>query len=263
MNKRKLGFKHMVIPDVQLRPGVPMEHLKWAGQYAADKRPDVIVCLGDFADMASLSTYDVGKKSFEGRSYKRDIEVVKDGMSLLCTPISKAIRNKRGDGTEASNAWRPKLVLCMGNHEDRIRKAIENDRKLEDTIKADDLGYSSFGWEVVPFLKVRKITGIHYSHYFTSGVLDRPITTARALITKRHCSAVMGHNQRRDIAYDYTASGKQITAILAGCFYQHDEQYLSPQGNKHWRGIWMLHNVNDGEFDEMPVPLHYLKEKYK
>jgi hypothetical protein len=72
----------------------------------------------------------------------------------------------------------------------------------------------------------------------------------------------MGHVQRRDIAFDYTASGQQITGIFAGTFYQHDEEYMNPQGNRHWRGVWMLHQVEDGEFDEMPVSLDYLKRKY-
>ena len=58
----------MVIPDVQCKEGVDISHLEWIGKYAAEKKPDVIVCLGDFADMPSLSTYDIGKKSFEGRS---------------------------------------------------------------------------------------------------------------------------------------------------------------------------------------------------
>lgn len=245
--------KHLVIGDCQVRDGVPLDHLKWAGQYAAEKKPDVIICIGDFADLPSLSMYDVGKKSFEGRSYARDIEVTKDAMSLFTNPIQRASK---------SGNWNPKMVLTLGNHESRIQRVIESDRKLDGVMSVRDLGYREFGWDVVPFLEVRVINGVVFSHYFTSGVLDRPVTSARALLTKRHCSAVMGHVQRRDIAYDYTAQGKQITAIFTGGFYQHDEPYMSPQGNRHWRGIWMLHNVNDGEFDEMPIPISYLKDKY-
>lgn len=44
--------------------------------------------------------------------------------------------------------------------------------------------------------------------------------------------------------------------------YTHQEGYLGPQGNKHWHGVIMLHNVEDGEFDPMYVPLHYLQSKY-
>jgi hypothetical protein len=45
-------------------------------------------------------------------------------------------------------------------------------------------------------------------------------------------------------------------------FYQHDESYLGPQGNKCWRGLWILNNVKDGEFDEKPVSMRHLLEKY-
>ena len=40
--------KHMVIPDPQAKPGHTFEHMSWAGQYAVDKQPDVIICIGDF-----------------------------------------------------------------------------------------------------------------------------------------------------------------------------------------------------------------------
>ena len=33
----------LVIPDCQVKQGVPLEHLTWAGRYAAKKKPDVIV----------------------------------------------------------------------------------------------------------------------------------------------------------------------------------------------------------------------------
>ena len=33
-------MKHMVIPDTQVKPGCPVDHLKWAGQYAVDKKPE-------------------------------------------------------------------------------------------------------------------------------------------------------------------------------------------------------------------------------
>jgi len=38
--------------------------------------------------------------------------------------------------------------------------------------------------------------------------------------------------------------------------------YLGNQGNSAWNGIWMLNEVNNGQFDELPVSLNYLKNKY-
>ena len=35
---------------------------------------DKVICMGDFASMDSMSSYDRKKKSFEGRRYKKDIE---------------------------------------------------------------------------------------------------------------------------------------------------------------------------------------------
>jgi hypothetical protein len=53
-----------------------------------------------------------------------------------------------------------------------------------------------------------------------------------------------------------------MTSIIAGSAYCHTENYLTPQGNRHWMGIIMLHNCKDGEFDPMYVPLHYIRSKY-
>ena len=66
-----------------------------------------------------------------------------------------------------------------------------------------------------------------------------------------------------EVLKQYKADGKRSTSIFAGCYYQHDEEYLGPQGNECWRGVWVLHQVHDGEYDEMPVSIEYLKVKYK
>lgn len=249
--------KHLVIPDTQVKPGVPTEHLSWAGRFAAEKHPDKIIFIGDHWDLPSLSSYDVGKKSFEGRRYTDDVEAGNAAMQLFMnTVIEEQIRCERNH----RNRWNPLFYFFLGNHEDRIRRVIESDRKLEDLIGLKDLDFSQF--EVIPYLEVRNLDGVHYSHYFTSGVLGRPVTSARQLLNKKHASCVMGHVQKRDIAYDYTADGKQITGIFCGTFYQHEEEYLNPQGNKHWRGVWMLHDIKDGSFDEMPVSLSYLRGRY-
>jgi hypothetical protein len=50
--------------------------------------------------------------------------------------------------------------------------------------------------------------------------------------------------------------------VIAGSCYTHEEDYLGPQGNRHWRGILMLNDVNDGEFDLMPVSTKFLLERY-
>jgi hypothetical protein len=251
--------KHLIIPDTQVKPENDTEYLRCIGQYIVDKAPDTVICIGDFADMPSLSSYDVGKKSFEGRRYKSDIEATHAAMETLLQPISA--HNARAAKGHRER-YRPRFVLCLGNHEDRITRAVNSDPKLDGTIGLEDLNYEEFGWEVIPYLQPIVIDGVAYCHYFTSGVLGRPCTTAQAQLTKKHMSCIAGHQQGLQFASSYRADGKRLTSIIAGSCYEHDEGYLNHQTNKHWRGIIMLHEVEDGEFDLMPVSLKYLKGKY-
>ncbi len=254
-------LRHLVIPDCQVKAGVPLDHIKYAAMYAVEKKPTSIICLGDFADMPSLSEYDKGKKSFEGRRYTIDIEVAVDAMASFMLIIRdeqhRLIRNK-------DKQWKPNLIMCLGNHENRINRVIESDPKLEGLISTKDLKYESRGWQVYPYLSVVVLDNIAYSHYFISGVMGRPVTSARMLLQKHHMSCIAGHQQGRDIAYGQRADGSSMTAIISGSFYSHTEDYLNPQTNEHWRGIWMLNDIkNHGSFDEMPISLSYLKERYE
>lgn len=252
-------MKIAVIPDCQVKAGVDLSYLKWIGEYLAEKKPDVIVNIGDFADMPSLSSYDVGKKAFEGRTYKADVDAVIEGMTTLMQPIKDEQQRLKDNHRPR---WNPRMVLTLGNHEERILRAINLDRKLDGLIGINDLKYEEFGWEVYPFLEVVEIEGVAFSHYFTTGTMGRPVTSASSLLTKKHQSAVMGHVQHRQIAYAHKANGKQLTGLFVGSCYLHDEDYLGNQGNNYWRGIWMLHEVQDGSFDEMPVSLYYLGRNY-
>ena len=252
-------MKIMVLPDTQAKPGVPNEHLMWAGKHAADKKPDIIVHIGDHFDMPSLSSYDKGKKSFEGRRYKEDIKAGQESMRMFMQPIwdeqARQVQNKK-------KVWQPRLVFTLGNHEHRIMRAVECQAELEGLMSYDDLGLEEMGWEVHGFLEVVIIEGIAFSHYFTSGVMGRPVPNARLMLQKKGMSCIMGHVQLRDIAYAYRADGKQMTGLFVGTFYDHKEDYLGPQGNVGKHGVYLLHNVADGEFDECYIPIGYLKEKY-
>jgi hypothetical protein len=249
-------LKHLVIPDTQVRPGVRTDHLEWIGRYCADKHPDVIVQIGDFADMHSLSSWDKGKKSSENERYEGDIKAAKDGMARLVGPIRDEVRRTRG-------RWKPRLVLTLGNHEDRITRYVEETPAMEGKLKLTDLGYEDAGWEVHPFLQPAVIDGIAYAHYFTSGPLGRPIASAKALVKKYHMSATMGHVQTTDwYPGDTHADGRSILGLFCGTCYLHDEQYLGRQGNWQRRQIVVKHEVEKGTYDPMFVSLNYLERKY-
>ncbi len=252
-------MRHLVIPDVQAKPGHDFSFLNRIGKYIVEKKPEVIIQIGDFADMASLSSYDVGKKSFEGRRYRDDITAAHEAMEALLTPLWEYNSRAKANHKER---YQPRMVLTLGNHCERINKATNNDPKLDGTIGIEDLNYAQYGWEVYPFLEVVVIDGVAYSHYFTTGLRGLPCSTANTQLLKKHMSCIAGHQQGFQISTSHRADGKRLTSIIAGSCYEHDEDYLGPQGNKHWRGCIMLHDVNDGEFDVMPISLSYLSKKY-
>jgi hypothetical protein len=250
----------MIIPDTQVKPGESVDHLRWAGEYAVEMQPDTIIMIGDWWDMGSLSSYDKGKKSFEGRRYVKDIAAGNDAMDVFMEPIRKFQSTQK---SSKKRVWNPRKIFTRGNHEERIERAINDDAMLESLMAfEEDTNLKDYGWEVYPFLEVVVVDGVAYSHYFTSGVMGRPVTSARALLTKKYMSCVMGHVQQRDIAFASRADGKRMTGIFSGVYSPHEEAYLNPQTNEHWRGLWVLHEVKDGQFDEMPVSLRYLENKY-
>lgn len=246
-----------VIPDVQAKLGQDFSFLSDVGQFLVEKKPDYWVCLGDFVDMESLSSYDIGKKSFEGRRYTNDIQAAKEAMEALLSPLQKFNSNAKKN---KEKQYKPELILCLGNHEERIARAIENDPKIEGLISYNDLPYQA--WKVYDYLDVVGIEGVFFSHYFTSGVMGRPVPNARQLVAKKHLSCVQGHIQKFEIYNEYRADGKMLTGLFAGTCTPYNESYLGLQGNSYFRGIHMLYDVNDGEFYTHSIPLSYLKTRY-
>ena len=252
IGKQKEPVTHCVIPDCQVKPGVPLEHLTWAGNYIAEKKPDVVVCLGDFADMESLSSYSKGKKSAENKRYKYDLEAVHLAMEKLMTPIVN------------EPDYHPRLILTMGNHEDRITRYVEDIPQLEEHLSLKDLGYEAWGWEVFPYLEIAKVDSIAYSHYFYNANTGKPYGGENLDTRLKNIgfSFTMGHQQGLKTAIRDLADGTRHRGLVAGSFYQHYEQYKGPQGNGHWHGILMKHEVANGNYDLMEVSLNFLRRKY-
>lgn len=251
--------RHLFIPDCQVKDDVPLDHLKWLGQYIVDKKPDVIIQIGDFADMPSLSSYDKGKKSFEGRRYKKDIAAAKRGMDMLLGPMREY--NKRMRETKHA-LYKPRMVLTLGNHEERIARAVNEQAELDGILSYADLPYGD--WEVHDYLKPVVIDGIMYVHFLSNPMSGKPYSgTALNQLNKVHHSYCVGHKQTLDHATYFTPMGKQIIGVVAGAFYQHDEDYKGYQGNAHWRGCVMLNGVKDGSFSPWFITLDYLRERYE
>ena len=252
-------MKILIIPDCQVKEGVPLDHLTWAGKAIVQYQPDVVVNIGDFADMPSLSSHDkAGSKYFEGLRYRKDVEVTREAMQALLAPLKE---KQQAQKKNKEKVYKPRMVMCLGNHENRIDRAINNNPMLEGILSTKDLGYED-DWEVHAFLQPVFISGVGFNHYWPVGAMGRPASSASVIISKLHMSCIAGHQQGKQVAYGKRADGKPLISIIAGSYYLHDENYMDQLSNRHWRGLVILNDVKDGYFDELFLSIEYLQRKY-
>jgi hypothetical protein len=250
--KQRLGKMHLIIPDTQCKRGVRNDHLEWIGNYIVEKKPDNIIHIGDHFDMESLSSYDKGKLAAEGRRLRYDIEAGRVGLQKLIKPIQDYNRTAR-------EKYVPQMDFCLGNHEYRIIRYVDEHPEQEGSMGYHQMGIEDFGFKVHDFLKPIKRDGVEYAHYFTSGNKGFPVSSAAALSRERQGAAIMGHSQYTDV---FVHKKTQKMAIFCGICYLHDEKFLGHQGNGTRRQILVLHEVEDGLFDPMFVSLKFLAKAY-
>jgi len=257
-------MRHLLIPDTQILPGVCVNHLNALGNFIVEKQPEVIVCIGDFADMHSLSSYDMGRRSGEGARYEEDINASKAAMETLLAPLH-AYNHRRRRNKE--KMYRPRMVMTLGNHENRINRHVDSYPVLEGRLSTDDLGFKEAGWEVYPFLEVVDIDGILYSHYFPRNAdgnivqTNRGAPNARTQVQREQQSCTSGHKQGLSFHVQQLQNRRHY-GLMAGSFYLHDCDYLSPQGTAYWRGIILKENVREGEYDPVFIRDDNLIDRY-
>jgi hypothetical protein len=244
----------LVVPDIQAKNRQSLKHLEWLREYIKAKRPDCIVQLGDLGDFPSLSSYDRGKAASENNRLDLEVAAVNKAAELI-TP------NIRG--------YDPKLIYTMGNHENRVNRYIADNAELEGSL-FNPLEYmEDLGWEAHDFLEVAKWGGISFSHFFprtaqgttTAGSSKNGASSALNMVKANMTSCIAGHKQGLDTAI-YNLQNSRVRGIIAGSFYLHNESYHTPQGNSYWRGVLMLNNVRNGDYDLTEVSIDYLRKKY-
>lgn len=254
---------HLILPDRQARPGSDNAVDHAVGNYIAKHKPAVIIDIGDHADMPSLSEYDIGKRSFEGRRYKADIEA-----SIHANEIQwhNALKGSQRENPRIHiSYYSPLKILTLGNHENRINRATENDAKLFGLISTDDLQYSRFFDVVAPFLEPVVVDGVCYVHYTYKKIPQQPIGgkhQARAILDHQMMSTTVGHTPEFDYAEAYRGDDKRIQCIVAGARFEHHEEYAGPRNRRYWRGIVHKRNVKDGNYDFETISLERLLKEY-
>jgi predicted phosphodiesterase len=151
---------HVVIGDCHVKPGQDLSRFRVLGRYVVKKKPEVVVFLGDFADMPSLCSYDRGTRGFVGRRYHEDVNSVHEALALFMSPLNSYNKRRKDNKKKQYN---PRLIMLGGNHDEaRINRAIEADHVLEGTISIKDLHYDKH-FEYYPYLDIVNVDGVNYT----------------------------------------------------------------------------------------------------
>lgn len=256
-------MKILVIPDSHAKPGVSNERYSWLGAMIEKERFDCVVDLGDFADMESLSCYDKGKRSFEGRRLKADIEAAQEARRLLTEPIRKRQAMQRQN---KEKIWKPRLIALGGNHEQRIDRMMNDKPELDGLYTQDVSDAKKQGWEWFPFLAPVTVAGVTFCHYLPNNI-GKPSGAgkypAAAILREAFESIVTGHSHIWDIDKKKTASGRKVFSLVAGCYFEHEEHYAG-LSNQNWdRCVTILHDVKDGYAADIErISIETVKRKY-
>jgi predicted phosphodiesterase len=246
------GLTILTIGDAHASPSHSNRRFTWLGRMIADVKPDVVLDIGDFGSFDSLSWFDKGKKAFEGRRYRKDVDAVNDALAKMHEGMGK---------------FKPKrLVHIGGNHDDeRIQKAVAQAPELDGMLSVDDMDFRARGWDVVPFLKPLAIGGVRFRHYVPKLGLRKAHSGDYALyhiMKQEHASCVVGHSHRLQYA-TITGGGKRFVSASVGCYFEHDEPWATEDDNaSFWRGICILRNVRGGLFDMETVEMGRIRSLY-
>lgn len=248
---------HLILPDSHAHPDFNNNRADWVGKLILDLKPDVVINIGDMFDMSSMSGYDKGKKSFQGRAYKKDLDAGREFDERLWEPLKKAKKK------------RPYRVFLEGNHENRLKKLLEIQPELEGTVSFKDFDLNRNYDTVIEYEGstpgVINVDGVHYAHYFISGVMGRPIGgehPAYMLVTKLGSSSTCGHVHTTDFCVRNDISGGRRMGLVAGVYQDYVSDWAGRANELWWRGVIVKRNVENGTYEPQWISIDSLRKEY-
>jgi hypothetical protein len=248
---------HLFIPDTQVRDGVNTDHIAAAGKLMIDRKPDVVVFIGDHWDFPSLSTHTPSQKlAYDHRTYSKDLQAGIRAMEAFLRPMEEYNERQRRN---KKRPYRPLLVFTCGNHEYRVDRLLEQNTVLAGILPRCEDYLADKGFIVVPYKQKTVIDGVTYCHLCPQTKSAGAVERAHLILQKRNSSWTVGHSQMLD--YFVSPHEPRLQCIIAGAFYTHDEGY-KVGSNDHFRGLVYKTNVKNGTYDPQFISIDGLLEMY-
>lgn len=242
-------------------PDVKNDRFDWLGSFLYDLKPDMVVDLGDGADMRSLNTFDTRyPQQIVNQSYEKDIDQYNDAMERMRW---KFRHHKRK---------RPFYVGFEGNHENRIKKALAHDPRLEGQRYGVSFGHLQTNHWFDEYHEYHNSApalvdydGIIYGHYVASGNYGTAMATKHhgySLVEKLASSATVGHTHKFSYYYKGDARPTPLHGLVVGCFKGKEEGWAG-QANSEWRkGLVVKRELANGNYDMEWIGMERLKREY-
>ena len=242
-------------------PSIPNDRFDWLGEFLYDIRPDYVIDLGDGADLKSLNSFDTRyPQAIVAQNYESDINHYNDAMDRMRRKF-RTMKKRR-----------PAFFGFEGNHENRIKKAIANDPRLEGATYGisfshlqTDVWFDEYHQYNNSAPAIFDYDGVSYAHYIASGNYGTAMSGlhhAYGLVQKRHCSTTVGHSHKRSLFFKDDAHPHPTIGLVAGCFKGGEEGWAGQSNMEWWKGVIVKRNVQDGYYEPEFVSLGRLRDVY-
>lgn len=243
-------MKHLVIGDVHAAPGQDFRRFRWLGRMvrALLSPGDRVIQVGDWFDFEGLCRH----KTVKDRAKHRVKDEIEAGHAALAA---------YHDGL---GGHRVDHYVTEGNHDTRLAKLADDSPWLEGLVDVWS-EHRRWGWHVEPFDSPLRLDGVAYQHFLRNEQSPRAIggvNAARRIVEVAGESITVGHSHfyRRHI--HTTGTGKRMHGLVAGCYFEHDDDFAGRTNRKYWRGALLKHDVVDGDYRLEDWPIQAIQREW-
>lgn len=228
-------YKVIVIPDLQC-PFEDKKSLAAVEKYMASSLWDEVIYIGDFLDMYPLASFNRNAmRKVEGKTVQKEY----DAGNVILDRHQSLIRKRNP---------KAKFTFLVGNHEDRIRRYIDEFPQLEGILNIEiGLRFKQRGIKAVwcyPKGEVYSIGNAYFHHGLYTG--QNP---AKKMVENYGVNIFFGHVHSMETHSKVLwGKGKAVVGQSLGCLCRYDLDYVG-QNPKSWQhGFGVFFFLPNGQF---------------
>ena len=240
----------LTIGDTHTTDTQDLSRFNLLNKFILDKRPDVIIFMGDFLTLQCLSAWDANKRALmEGKRYYKEI----------------AAGNEALDMTFKNVEYGPEVVFIEGNHEDRLTRYLEKDPTFAGAVSVPkDLKLVERGITFIPYREYYQINGVNFTHIPFNKVREiGGVNICRKASQVTVSSVVFAHTHNAELAHVWKPGMPHLQDIYCcGAFFEEIEKYMEGRISEYWRGLSLLNMWKEGRYDVESFSLGRLDKMY-